>query len=117
MGCPLGAKQSMLVTTIPGAREYGASLYVRTRAWKLEIGRERVEALIAQALDAKSINPTGVTLRVRAKWYLLAGGAIHSPALLMRSAAPDPYRVLGKRSFLHSTNTSIARMPMAVDGY
>ncbi len=117
MGCPLDAKQSMLVTTIPGALEYGASLYVRTRAWKLEIRRDRVEALMAQALDAKSINPTGVTLRIRAKHYLLAGGAIHSPALLMRSNAPDPYRVLGKRSFLHPTSTSLARMPTAVDGY
>lgn len=117
MGCPLDAKLSMLVTTIPSALEYGASLYVRTRAWKLEIRRDRVEALIAQALDEKSINPTGVTLRIRAKQYLLAGGAIHSPALLMRSAAPDPYRVLGKRSFLHPVNTSLSRMPMAVDGY
>ncbi len=117
MGCPLDAKQSMLVTTIPSALEYGASLYVRTRAWKLEIRRDRVEALTAQALDSKSINPTGVTLRISAKQYLLAGGAIHSPALLMRSAAPDPYDVLGKRSFLHPTNTCLARMPMAVHGY
>ncbi|MCZ6560945.1 MAG: GMC family oxidoreductase [Gammaproteobacteria bacterium] len=117
MGCPLGAKQSMLVTTIPSALEYGASLYARTRAWKLEIRHGNVEALIAQALDEQSINPTGVNIRIRAKHYLLAGGAIQSPALLMRSGAPDPYRVLGKRSFLHPVNTSLARMPMAVDAF
>ncbi len=117
MGCPLEAKQSMLVTTIPAALEYGASLYVRTRAWKVAIRKGKVEALIAQALGEKSISPTGVKITIRAQHYVLAGGAIHSPALLMRSSAPDPHGTLGKRSFLHPVNLSLARMPGKIDAY
>ena len=32
---------------------------------------------------------------------MLAGGAINSPALLLRSGTPDPHGNLGKRTFLH----------------
>jgi choline dehydrogenase-like flavoprotein len=32
---------------------------------------------------------------------VLAGGAINSPALLLRSGAPDPHGTLGTRTFLH----------------
>ena len=32
---------------------------------------------------------------------MLAGGAINSPAVLLRSGAPDPHGVLGTRTFLH----------------
>jgi choline dehydrogenase-like flavoprotein len=39
----------------------------------------------------------------RPQRFVVAGGAIDSPALLMRSGAPDPYKLLGKRTFLHPT--------------
>ena len=48
---------------------------------------------------------------------MLAGGAINSPAILLRSAAPDPYRITGKRTFLHPVPMSMAVMPESVDGY
>jgi choline dehydrogenase-like flavoprotein len=40
---------------------------------------------------------------LRAAHFVLAGGAINTPALLLRSQAPDPHGLLGKRTFLHPT--------------
>jgi choline dehydrogenase-like flavoprotein len=120
MGCPTNAKQSMLVTTIPAALARGATLLTRSRAWKLEPanGRNRqIAALSCVGLDRRGTDPTARRIIVRAKTFVVAGGAIGSPALLLRSRVPDPHGVLGKRTFLHPTIVSAALMPERVDGF
>jgi choline dehydrogenase-like flavoprotein len=117
MGCPTNAKQSMLVSTIPSALDHGATLVTRARAERFVLKGERVDALECQLLDADGIRPSGRQLRLRAKHYVLAGGAINSPALLLRSNAPDPNRLLGRRTFLHPTLISAALFPQRVEGY
>jgi choline dehydrogenase-like flavoprotein len=117
MGCPTNAKQSMLVSTIPSALDHGATLVTRARAERFVIQGEKIEALECTALDAAGLRATGRQLRLRAKHYVLAGGAINSPALLLRSKAPDPNRLLGKRTFLHPTLISAAVFPQRVEGY
>ncbi|ALK96529.1 GMC family oxidoreductase [Massilia sp. WF1] len=117
MGCPTNAKQSMLVTTIPSALDHGATLVTRARAERFLIQGERIESLECTLLDADGIHPNGRRLRLRAKHYVLAGGAINSPALLLRSNAPDPNRLLGKRTFLHPTLIAAAVFPQRVDAY
>jgi choline dehydrogenase-like flavoprotein len=117
MGCPTNGKQSMLVTTIPSALDHGATLVTRARAERFLIQGERIDALECVLLDADGIRPNGRQLRLRAKHFVLAGGAINSPALLMRSKAPDPNRLLGKRTFLHPTLISAAVFPQRVEGY
>lgn len=117
LGCPTNAKQSMLVTTIPGALSHGARLIHRARVRTLQFERGRVSGLLVDALDADAVKPTGVRLTVRARHYVLAGGSINTPALLLRSQAPDPYKRVGKRTCIHPVNLSVARMPDAVNGY
>jgi choline dehydrogenase-like flavoprotein len=117
MGCPTNGKQSMLVTTIPAALDHDAVLVTRARAERFLMQGERIEALECVLLDADGIRPNGRQLRLRAKHFVLAGGAINSPALLMRSKAPDPNRLLGKRTFLHPTLISAAAFPQRVEGY
>jgi choline dehydrogenase-like flavoprotein len=117
MGCPTNAKQSMLVTTIPSALDHGATLVTRARAQRLVVKGDKVDGLECTLLDAAGLHATGRTLRVRARHYVLAGGAINTPALLLRSNAPDPSGQLGKRTFLHPTLVSAALFPQRVDGY
>ena len=116
LGCPTNAKQSMLVTTIPAALDLGATLLVQTRAQRYELQGDRVAALICQPIHLNG-DANGAPLRITAKHFVLAGGAINSPALLMRSGAPDPHKLLGKRTFLHPTLVSSAIMPEAVQGW
>jgi choline dehydrogenase-like flavoprotein len=117
MGCPTNAKQSMLVTTIPGALANGATLVTRVRVRNLVLKDGRVLALEGHAMDARGIAPTPRSVRVRARAFVSAAGAIGTPALLLRSGAPDPHGILGKRTFLHPAVVSAALMPDRVDGY
>ena len=57
MGCPLNAKQSMLVTTIPAALDRGATLVTRARAQALAQDGDRVTTLTCAAMDAQGIHP------------------------------------------------------------
>jgi len=116
MGCPTNAKQSMLVTTIPAALDLGATLLVQTRAQKFELKGSEVSGLVCQpvALDG---TPTGPELRISARHYVVAGGAINSPALLLRSGVPDPHQRLGGRTFLHPTVASHALLEQPVNGW
>lgn len=117
MGCPTNAKQSMLVTTIPAALDRGATLFTRARAQRFHIEGERVAALECAALDPSGLQPGPHTIRIRAGTYVAAGGAINSPALLLRGGVPNPYGMLGTRTFLHPTVISAAIMPEVVAGY
>jgi choline dehydrogenase-like flavoprotein len=117
MGCPTNAKQSMLITTIPSALRNGATLLTRARAERLVIKGDKVAQLDCVALDAAGLAPTGRRVTLRAKHYVLAGGAINTPALLLRSIAPDPHGLLGKRTFLHPTVISAGLFEQRVDGY
>ncbi len=117
MGCPTNAKQSMLVTTIPSALDRGATLISRARVQRLTFSGDRADGLECAALDASGLQPGPHTIVIRARTFIVAGGAINSPALLLRSKAPDPYRTLGKRTFLHPTVISAAVMPQVVAAF
>ena len=108
MGCPTNAKQSMLVTTIPMALDRGATLLVQMRADKLELAQGKVQSVncIPVALNGAVVPGNGT--RVLARHFVVAGGAINSPALLMRSGLPDPHGRLGLRTFLHPVVASAA---------
>jgi choline dehydrogenase-like flavoprotein len=117
MGCPTNAKQSMLVTTVPAALDHGATLVSRARVERLELRGHAVQRLEASALDEQGIRTRGPRVRVRARHYVLAAGGIGSPAILLRSAAPDPERLVGARTFLHPTVISAALLDQRVNGY
>ncbi|HXA48474.1 MAG TPA: GMC family oxidoreductase N-terminal domain-containing protein, partial [Burkholderiaceae bacterium] len=117
MGCPTNAKQSMLITTIPSALAAGATLVTHARAEKLQINNDTVDELLCHAMDASGLTLSGKSIRIKAKHYVVSGGAMNSPALLMRSKAPDPHNLLGKRTFLHPTVISAALFEQEVNGY
>lgn len=113
-GCPTNAKQSMLVTTIPAALNRGAILITRARAERFTFKENLIENLECQPLTSDGIHPSPFRCTVQAKHYILSGGAIGSPALLIRSHIPDPYHRVGRRTFLHPSSGSFALMKDAV---
>jgi choline dehydrogenase-like flavoprotein len=117
MGCPVNAKQSMLVTTVPAALANGARLLHHARAWELVWNNGRAEALSVLPVDARGQAVGGHSLLVRARHWVLAAGAIGTPALLLRSQTPDPYQRLGVGTFLHPVCASSALMPDRVEGW
>lgn len=109
MGCPVNAKQSMLVTTIPSALNNGARLYYRTRAEKVLMENGRAIGVQCSAMKEDGVFKTGQQITVRARHVVLAGGGINTPGILLRSKAPDPYNLVGKRTFLHPVNMTFAQ--------
>ena len=117
MGCPINAKQSMLLTTIPAALDRGAVLLHRARVSKLVLEGDRIESCEAHGIERNGATPSIHRVRVTAKHFVLAAGGIGSPAILLRSDAPDPHEVLGKRTLLHPTVVSAAILRNPVNGF
>jgi len=117
LGCPVSARQSVDVTSIPSAMEKGAILLSRARAERLNINGGKVKSVTCVGMDRFGTAPGKHKVTVVAREFVLSGGAIGTPALLLRSKAPDPHAIIGKRTFLHPVSISIAQMPDRVDGW
>ncbi len=117
MGCPLNAKQSMLVTTIPAALEGGATLISKISARQLLWRGDQVTGLLAVPVDSAYQPDYRLKISITAKHYIVAGGAINSPALLLRSTVPDPSGRLGKHTYLHPSVISGALFNEPIQGH
>jgi choline dehydrogenase-like flavoprotein len=107
MGCPLNAKQSMLVTYIPQSLVNGARLISRLKVKQIQFKGSRVAALSCVSIDATGKETTTLH-KVTAKQFILSGGAINTPGLLLQSKASNPYKQTGLRTFLHVSAGSSA---------
>ncbi len=114
LGCPVNAKRSMLVTMIPDAVEAGARVLYRARVDRLETAAGEVTSATATLLDNDGYAPTGRRASIRAKTFVLSGGAINGPGLLLRSAITSAGRV-GERTFLHPVVISLAHYDEAIE--
>lgn len=117
VGCPANAKQGTLLTCIPGALKRKAKLYHSLRADRLVMNQDRISHLQATALAGDGQSPTGATVTLKARHFVVAASALGSPGLLLRSQLPDPFGQVGKRTFLHPVNACVARMPEQVEPY
>jgi choline dehydrogenase-like flavoprotein len=117
MGCPINAKQSMLVSTIPLAMALGATLISRISVRQLQWQGDSITGLEAVPVDQHFQPRTDLRIRIKAKHYIVAAGAIGSPALLLRSKVPNPSGRLGKHTYLHPTVISGALFDEAINGH
>jgi choline dehydrogenase-like flavoprotein len=116
MGCPVDAKQSMLVTTIPDAVELGLNVYANVSARTVEYSGRRVTSVRANILDSKTNRPTGKSITVKPKILVASGGAINTPGLLLRSGLDAQGRV-GKRTWLHPVVATMALFEQEVKAF
>jgi len=106
-GCARGAKQDALVTYIRDACEAGARVLVRCRAERVIARSGEVTGVEAVATDAASGQQHRVTIRCRA--VVVAGGAIFSPALLLRSGLGNA--LVGRGLRLHPVTACLGAYP------
>lgn len=95
-GCRRGAKQSTLRTYLEDAAAGGARLVTHATATRVLRARGRASGVDA-IVHAPGAPPRRLTVRAQA--VVVAAGAIHSPALLLRSGIDLP--ALGKNLALH----------------
>ncbi len=116
LGCPIDAKQSMLVTMLPEAVKAGADLYANAWAEGVVKSGRRCKRVIARMRDPKTDKPNGITLTVEAKITVLAAGGINTPALLLRSSVDANGRT-GMRTFLHPAVGVVGVHPERIDPF
>ena len=91
-GCQTGAKQSTMKTWLQDASDNGARILVNT-----PVDRMLIEDGQARGVEAVTLDGHKVTVRARA--VALAAGAIHTPAIMVRSGMDGP--AVGKNLMLH----------------
>jgi long-chain-alcohol oxidase len=116
LGCWNGSKKSTLEVHIPRALEQGVELIPNCHVEQVS-----ESAVLANVADAPAGSVAGKVpagpLEIRAKLVILAAGAPHSPAILMRSRLTQRSPVLGKFITLHPALTLYGIMPQAVEGF
>ncbi len=115
MGCPVDAKQSMLVTYLPDAVGKGATIVSRCRVDKLIVTGGRVTGAECTALGDDGWHASGKTFSVQADRFVVAAGAINTPAILMRSGLGGG--MVGKRTFLHPVVGTAGRFKDPVEPF
>ena len=99
MGCPVDAKQTAALTYLPDAVKAGAEVYASCRVKRIEWSSGRATAVHASFLEPRTERESGRSLRVEPRVVVVAGGAINSPALLLRSGLDQG--PAGKFTWLH----------------
>ena len=112
LGDAQGIKQGTLNTYLRTAVAHGARILPGTRAL-------RVTTTAGRATGAEAVHTTAtgqqVRIVVRARVVVVAGGALHTPALLLRSGLRHPH--LGQHLHLHPTVIVAARYPHAMHSW
>ena len=117
-GCPVNAKQSTLITSIPEALKEGAIIISKVRAENFEIKKGKIKLLKCKTMNLRGNAPSSRLIKIKASHYILAAGGIGSPAVLLRSESKslNPHGIVGTRTFLHPVNLSGAIMPKKISG-
>lgn len=100
VGCPVDGKQAMHVTYLPDAVAGGLRLYADTEARRVIVEGGRAVRVEATVLDRTTSRELGRRVVVKPKVLALSGGAINTPALLLRSGL-DAGGKVGRRTFIH----------------
>ena len=111
-----GKRDSASVCLKPAIDEYGATFVSECEVERIEADRERVTALVC-------CDPSGEH-EVRGDLVVLAAGALHTPALLLRSSSPrwpdglaNGSGQVGRNLMRHAIDLYLVRPPLPVDRY
>ncbi|MEM6337054.1 MAG: GMC family oxidoreductase, partial [Bacteroidota bacterium] len=105
-----GTKQSTLKTYLRTAASHGARIMPDTTVETVIVSRGRAIGVEATQRDEEG-NAFMVTIQARR--VVVAAGALHTPALLMRSGVTHPH--LGRHLYLHPTVSVAAFYPRPMD--
>lgn len=98
LGCAFDAKENAQKVLIPQAVAAGATVLAECRATRILLDGKRAIGVEARLLDERG--RPGATITVRGA-VVLAGSAVGSAALAIKSRLPDPARAVGRSLRIH----------------
>ncbi len=109
LGCPNGAKQGTDQVQLPAAERCGVSIVTRAEALRIE-NRAVIVRVNAKPPGTKGMPSewSAGEYRIRAKVIVVAGGAVGSPALLLRSHLPALPKRVGEGFTCHPAHILVA---------
>ena len=116
LGCPQDGKQAMSVSYVPRAIAAGARLFTNARVDQILFDGDTAIGVRGRFLTEDGAE-TGRTFRVLARHVVVAAGALHTPALLLRSRLPVTLPRLGRNLHLHPATRVLARFADDVNGW
>ncbi len=120
-GCAYDAKRGTLVTLRAGRHRARREVIHHAYVERVEYVGGRARGVVVRVDPTRpgsrpnSIDPG--PLRIAAKLVIVCAGAIESPALLLRSAHPDPGGRIGRGLVLHPSFPFVGRAPSEVAGH
>ena len=114
-GCPTGAKRSMALTSVPRALAFGARVIADCRVDRVTVSGGTVTGVTGHVVRPGGRQGPRVTVRARA--VIVAGGALETPALLVRSGLRSPSGKLGRNLSLHPNANVVAFFDFDVTGW
>jgi choline dehydrogenase-like flavoprotein len=116
IGCPTGAKQSMLVSYIPSALAAGARCLTEVRVEKLLLEGDRCVGVRGRAINSQTLKREA-TITIKARDVILACGAVQTPLLLLGHPGMWRSRQLGRNFTVHPNIKVIAVYPHIIDSW
>ncbi|MBI6546949.1 MAG: GMC family oxidoreductase [Cyanobacteria bacterium NC_groundwater_1444_Ag_S-0.65um_54_12] len=108
VGCSYDRKQNMHITYVPRALSFGARLYPETQIELLH--QEGKYLKMASGFIRHRQTRQQFPLSVKAKLFVVCGGAISTPALLLANAIANSSGQVGKNLYCHPTAPVLADM-------
>ncbi len=90
IGCPLDAKRNPRFVAIPASLKGGAAYYTRARAVGISQAGQEIKEISVSTLDPKGYHE-GAKFTVRAPVVIVAGNAVASAQLLLRSGVGNEH--------------------------
>ncbi len=107
-GCAYDRKQNHHITYVPRALSFGARLYPDAEIRTLERAGKRISRAVGTVKDRKTGNVQ--PLDVTAKVFVVAGGSISTPLLLLTSGLANSSGQVGRNLYCHPTAPVVAHM-------
>jgi choline dehydrogenase-like flavoprotein len=111
-GCKYGNKQDVNETFLYRSLDHGARIYANINAQRLHYRAGNITEVEAIATDETCF---ARKIRIRAKSYVLASGAINTPTILLRSGITHPQ--LGRNLYIHPASLLLGRYPEIVESW
>ncbi|MEP1002565.1 GMC family oxidoreductase, partial [Marinobacter sp.] len=115
-GCKSDRKQSMLISYLPWAVAYGATIYSDTRATQILAENGKATGVLAEIVDQQS-KTVKSKLRVNAPIVVGAAGPIQMPILLQKSNLANGNGQVGKNFACHPTMSVTGMFEENVDNF
>lgn len=115
LGCAYDGKLNARRVLVPQALEAGAAFYTDCRVDRIRHTGGRATGVEATLLGANGSSRG--SLRARARAVCLAGSAIGSAALALRSGLPDPHVTLGKGLRIHPASIIAGIFPERIEAW